>query len=302
MKKPPEKRRYYIILNPNAGRGKGAKLRPKIEETLLRKNINYFIVETKGQGHAEKLAREAPAEFDVIVAAGGDGTANEVANGLMKNPRPMGLIPTGSGNDFARAMGIPFNWREAIDVLAKNQQKRIDIGWVNDRYFPNGFGVGFDALVVLESSKVTRLRGILIYLYSVLKSIFFYSSPSLSILMDGDHEIEDRIFMLTVGNGVSLGGGFLLTPNAQNDDGIFDICVIHDLSKPQIFWHLPKVFWGGHVKIKQVEMLQAKELVVKSVEPVGGHVDGEIVEMDRQEFRVKIFPKALSVIGGNLGE
>ncbi|NOY76761.1 MAG: diacylglycerol kinase family lipid kinase [Calditrichaeota bacterium] len=295
-------KRYFVILNPHSGRGKAAKLRPKIEETLRRKNLDFVLVETQGQGHAEKLAREAPPDFDVIVAAGGDGTANEVVNGLMKNPRPMGLIPTGSGNDFARAMAIPFQWQKAIDVLIQNQEKRIDVGWVNGRYFPNGFGVGFDALVVLESSKVTRLRGFLIYLYSVLKSIFFYSSPHLTIHLDNRHKIEGRIFMLTVGNGVSLGGGFLLTPNAQNNDGIFDVCVIHHLSKPQIFWHLPKVFWGGHVKIKPVEMLQAKELVVKSTGPVGGHVDGEIVEMDRQEFRVKIFPKALSVIGGSPGE
>ncbi len=301
MNKMQKKKRYYIILNPHSGRGKAGKLRPKIEEALNQKNIDFNLVETQGQGHAEKLAQEAPPEFDVVVVAGGDGTANEVANGLMKNPRPMGLIPTGSGNDFARAMGIPFQWQKAIDVLFQNQEKRIDVGWVNGRYFPNGFGVGFDALVVQESAKVTRLRGLLIYLYAVLKSIFFYSSPNLSILLDADRKIESRIFMLTVGNGVSLGGGFLLTPNARNNDGIFDICVIHHLSKPQIFWHLPKVFWGGHVKIKQVEMLQAKELVVKSSEPVGGHVDGELVEMNDREFRVKIFPKALTIIGGISG-
>lgn len=294
--------RYFIILNPESGRGKAAKIRSKIEAALHQKQILFELVETTGPGHAVQLAREAPPEFNVIVAAGGDGTANEVANGIMKNPRVMGLIPTGSGNDFARAMGIPFHWEKAIDVLVQNRQRLIDVGWVNGRYFPNGFGVGFDALVVQESAKVKRLRGLLIYLFSVIKSIFIYSSPQFTIQLDNQREVRGRIFMLTVGNGVSLGGGFLLTPDAKNDDGIFDICVIHHLNKPQILWNLPKVFWGGHVGIKQVEMLQAKEIVVKSEKPVGGHVDGELVEMDDREFRVKIFPKVLTVIGGMAGD
>ncbi|GBE26407.1 diacylglycerol kinase [bacterium BMS3Bbin03] len=294
----PLSRKYFVILNPEAGRGRGAKIREKIEAELQRHNLSFEISETSFKGHAEKLAEEAPEEFDVIVAAGGDGTFNEVANGLMRNPRTMGLIPTGSGNDFARAMNIPFNYKKAIHVLAQSVEKTIDIGWVNGRYFPNGLGIGFDALVVHESNQVKRLRGILIYLFSVLKSVFFYSSPRMTLRLDNGKIIDGKIFMLTIGNGISLGGGFMLTPNAKNNDGLFDVCVIHYLTKPQIFWHLPKVFWGGHVKMKQVEMHRVKEIAVSAHEPIGAHVDGELIGMENREFQVKIFPEALRVIGG----
>ncbi len=292
-----KKKRHFVILNPKAGRGKGKKERAVLEAELQEQGLVFEIVQTEYAGHAIELAAEAVGKFDVIVAAGGDGTANEVANGIMRaGGATMGLIPIGSGNDFARAMKIPKKLPEAAAILAQGKTKRIDLGVVNGRYFPNGLGIGFDALVVRESMRIRHLRGLLIYLTAVIKSIFKYESPHMTLALDGETRVDDRVFMVTVGNGISLGGGFILTPAAKNDDGLFDVCVFHHLTKPKILWNLPKVFWGGHTKIKEVEMFRAREVDVFSAAPVEAHVDGELVPDDDGHFRAKLLPRFLEMV------
>lgn len=291
------KKRLLIILNPKAGRGKGEKIRPKLEEELQEQGIFFEMVQTEYAGHATKLASEAVGQFDAIVAAGGDGTANEVAHGIARTgAATMGLIPVGSGNDFARAMKIPKKLPDSIAILAAGKTKKIDLGLVNGRHFPNGLGIGFDALVVRESMRIQRLRGLLIYLTAVIKSVFKYESPQMKLVLDGETRVDDRVFMVTVGNGISLGGGFILTPDAQNDDGVFDVCVFHHLTKPKIFWNLPKVFWGGHVKLKEVNMFRAREVVIQSNDPVEAHVDGELIAAENGRFHVTLLPHSLEIL------
>ena len=290
-------KRHFVILNPKAGRGKGEKTRADLEAELKRQGLFFEIAPTEYAGHAIELAAEAAREYDVVVAAGGDGTANEVANGILKsNGAVMGLLPIGSGNDFARAMKIPKKLAEAVTVLARGKTKKIDIGLVNGRHFPNGLGIGFDALVVRESMRIQRLRGLLIYLTAVIKSVFKYDSPHMTLQLDGETKVDDRVFMVTVGNGISLGGGFILTPDAKNDDGVFDVCVFHHLTKPKIFLNLPKVFWGGHTKIKEVEMFRASEVDVFSSEPVEAHVDGELISDEEGHFRARLLPRTLEIV------
>ncbi len=290
-------KRYFVILNPKAGRGKGEKARAELEAELKKQGIPFELAPTEYAGQAIELAAEAARHFDVVVAAGGDGTANEVANGIMESGgTTMGLLPIGSGNDFARAMKIPKKLPEAVAILARGKTKKIDVGLVNGRHFPNGLGIGFDALVVRESMRIKRLRGLLIYLAAVIKSVFKYDSPHMTLQLDGKTQVDDRVFMVTVGNGISLGGGFILTPDAKNDDGVFDVCVFHHLTKPKIFLNLPKVFWGGHTKIKEVEMFRASEVDIFSSDPVEAHVDGELIRDEEGHFRAKLLPRSLEIV------
>jgi len=284
-----------VILNPTSGRGKAAKLREKVRALLSGCTELIHWYETEYPGHATELARNIPETSECLVVVGGDGTVNEAVNGLLGKEVPLAVLPVGSGNDFARALGLPFNYRKAYEVLCKKAVKRIDVGLVNGRYYPNALGLGFDADVVVESNKICRLRGILIYLYAVVKNIFKYRPYRVKVHLDG-RTVEKKILLLTVANGISLGGGFLLTPTAKNDDGLFDVCIIEAMPKLLIFWHLPKVFWGGHVKMKQTSMFQARKVVVEAVTPIAGHVDGELLGTTDHVYRAEILPRALPVI------
>jgi|Deesub1362B_J571_1020462.scaffolds.fasta_scaffold01121_3 YegS/Rv2252/BmrU family lipid kinase len=286
----------YAILNPASGRGKGRKIGEKVRQLLERPGVQLQWKETEYPGHATELARQAPEECECIVAVGGDGTVNEVVNGLVGSGKVLGVIPIGSGNDFARALRLPSNYRKAIDVLWEGQVKTIDLGWVNGRYYPNALGLGFDAQVVHESNRIRRLRGMLIYLYGVIKTVFKFRPFRIRIKLDGKELEKREILMMTVANGISVGGGFLLTPQARNDDGLFDVCIIHKMPKPLIFWHLPKVFWGGHVNLPYTSMFRAKHVVVNAETPLGAHVDGELLGIDDHFYEAKIIPSALKVV------
>jgi len=288
-------REIAVILNPASGRGKAGKLREKIRALLSECAETVLWQETERPGHATELARAVPDSAECVVVAGGDGTVNEVVNGLIGRKVPLAVLPVGSGNDFARALGLPFNYRKAFKILCKKAVKWIDVGKVNGRYYPNALGLGFDADVVVESNKIHRLRGILIYLYAVIKNVFKFRPYRVRVHLDG-RTVEKEVLLLTVANGISLGGGFKLTPTAKNDDGLFDVCMIETMPRPLIFWHLPKIFWGGHVKIKQTSMFQAKRVVVEAITPIGGHVDGEHLGKMDHYYEVELLPKALPVI------
>ncbi|GAB4366814.1 MAG: diacylglycerol kinase family lipid kinase [Calditrichia bacterium] len=287
--------KYALVLNPKAGRGKGQRLETDLREYLSRQLGTVDFFKTEYSGHGKKIAAEIKNTHSVIIAAGGDGTVHEIVNGMMGGKAALAVIPIGSGNDFVKPLAIPKNPREAIEVIRQNQRMKIDVGKMGDRYFPNGLGIGFDAWVVEESNKIKRLRGIFIYLLSVLKTIFKYRNEKVSFTANGKVDEKD-IFMISIGNGVAMGGGFYLTPKAKINDGLFDICIIHALKKREVFWHLPKVFHGGHVKMRQVEMFRTNSLRVVSEKGIAAHADGELLGMNLKDLEIQILPEALEVI------
>ena len=184
---------------------------------------------------------------------------------------------------------------EAINKIIQVNTKKIDVGKVNGKYFINGLGIGFDAWVVKKSLSVKMLRGNLVYLYSVLTTLFNYKSTHLKIEMNNSH-FDNEFFMLTVGNGPALGGGFKLTPNARIDDHLFDICLINTMAIGQILMNLVKVYSGKHIYHPKVETFQTEKLLVKSDKPFAAHVDGEILGYNLTELNISIEPDALEVI------
>lgn len=286
---------YKFVVNPTAARGKCAREAKHVEELCRIKNLDYDMTFTEKPGHAIEIARAATKDFKSVIAVGGDGTVHETVNGLMGGQSVFGLIPIGSGNDFARALHIPQKISDALDTILTGKSIKIDIGKAEDRYFPNGLGVGFDAWVVETGKKVTKLRGNAIYLYSVLKTIYNYEPPVMRLKYN-DVVSEEKIFMLTAGNGISLGGGFKLTPDAKMDDGLLDLNIISDLTKVQIYQNLLSVYSGSHTKMPQVTTARTTQLSIDSEQGFAVHLDGELMSLNMKSLNISIIPKALDVI------
>jgi len=296
-----------IILNPKAGKGYGGTIRPEIERTLRHLGVSFDLVETTHTGHAINLAREAVLQgYETIVAVGGDGTANEVVNGMMLagNTSPVGTlacIPAGSGNDFAVMNGTATNLDLACRAIAAGQTQIIDVGQVTldgqiERYFDNAVGMGFDALVVIETRKFKHLRGIAMYLPAVLKTIFLTMHiPSVELTIDGRSE-HMRPLMVVACNGPREGSTFHLTPDALYDDGLLDMLLANEVSKLEMLALLPRFMKGTHLSHRAVSTVRARHVTLRSEEPLYVHVDGEILNDHSHTIDIRVLPRALRMI------
>lgn len=295
-----------VILNPAAGRGFGARAEPELRQCLRDEGLDFDLVRTTGPWHAAQLAERAARDgFETVIAAGGDGTANEIINGLMAvaqdstSPK-MGVIPAGSGSDFASGIGLPADLREACHRLAQRKSKAIDIGCVSvagqkPRYFGNVVGVGFDGAVLVETLKIRRLRGLALYLLAVLKTIFLnFDAPMTSIVYD-EQEMVLPAMLVSVANGPREGGGFFIAPDARPDDGLFDVCIGHEVDRLTILRLLPHFLRGTHVGLDPITMVQAQQVTISSSEGLIAHVDGEVLCTDAPWIRCEILPGALDV-------
>jgi diacylglycerol kinase (ATP) len=291
-----------LVVNPWAGRGAVGHLWPAIQEVLSRLGVQFDATQTSRPLEALEIARRAVLDgHDTVVAVGGDGTVNEVVNGLVRAAGEgvagtLGVIPLGSGNDFIKVLELPTELNAACRRLVEGQPRLIDVGRVNDRYFVNGVGFGFDAKVAVESGRITRLTGLPLYLVAVLRTLLYnYSTPRATIRLD-ERVIDQTITMCWVGNGRCSGGGFWLTPDAHPDDGLFDIVIARGLSRLGILRLLPEVMKGTHVDKEPVTMARARRLVVDLDEPVPVHAEGEIIYPAAQHLEFEVLPGKLKVI------
>lgn len=288
-------RNYFFIVNPASGRGKGQELGTRLEGVLPESGLDYQLEYTKQPWHAAELAEKAARNFSVIVVVGGDGTMHEVLNGMLGSSADMGILPVGSGNDFVRAIDIPVHFNRAFEILLRGRRRHIDVGRVNDRYFHNGLGIGFDAHVVNTGMKVKKLRGNAIYLYAVLRTLITYTPVDLELIL-GEQVLKQDFFMLTAGNGVSLGGGFYLTPDAILDDGLFDLCMIRNMNRLSVIKNLLKVYSGKHKDDPRVDIVRTDSFQIHCETGVAVHADGELISLSLKNIAVNIVPKALSII------
>ncbi len=290
-------KKYAVIINPAAGRGKAGEQEQRIL-SLLKKRVGEFdVYRTEYPGHGKEIARNIRNEYSVIIAVGGDGTMHEIVNGMMGGSAALAAIPSGSGNDFTKMLNLPKDLENIIKIISEDRRKKIDIGQTGEVYFPNGLGIGFDAWVVRESKKIKKLRGFLIYLYAVLKTVFSYKNASILFSANGVVEKRD-IFLIAVGNGKAMGGGFFLTPDAEIDDGKFDVCIIRSLNRREVFMNLPKAITGNHVTMPQVQMLRTDMLEINSEDGIAVHADGELLGMELKQLKISILPRALEVVCG----
>ena len=306
-------RKYCLIVNPVAGRGAARKAIPVIESLLETLQVNYDLVQTEYPGHAIALAEEACANgYRAVVAVGGDGTVNEVINGLMRAAQAgrltseLAVLPVGRGNDFSFGMNIPQEMEEACGLLAKGQSRKIDIGFVRGgdypegRFFGNGVGIGFDTIVGFEAAKLPPfIHGIPAYLIAAVKTIFLYfQAPLLQLDIDGD-VIEQPCLLVSLMNGQRMGGSFMFAPDSMPDDGKLNLCIAHQVSRWDVLGLFPKVMNGTQSEHPAIQMPEGQTIKVKALTgclPV--HADGETICKAGEELEVTIFPQQLEMVCG----
>lgn len=303
-------RKVKIILNPMADMGNAYKvandLRPIIAE-YGRADWSGTVYPT----HATELAEQAGEQgYDMVIAMGGDGTVHEVVNGLMHIPegqRPiMGVVPVGSGNDFAHSIHVPMNSAHALANALHGVPSPVDIGLMTDEngrqeYFDNTVGVGFDAVVTIRSHRLPVVRGFLMYLTAVIQTIVLNHEPAHMQLEADGVQWEQTNLMVTVCNGPREGGGFLVAPEARNDDGMLNYAMIKKCSRLMMFRLIPEVMNGTHGRFDLVKMGTCRKFSLTSDRPVYIHADGEIYTSFGSNLRrvdFEILPGALQVVKG----
>jgi YegS/Rv2252/BmrU family lipid kinase len=305
--------RHLVIVNPVSGRGAGERSIPLLQEKLKAYGLTFDLVRTERPMHAADLAARGAAEgYEVVVAAGGDGTANEVINGLMQARETglssipaLGVLCVGRGNDFAFGAGIPKDLDAGCQGLAGGARKRIDVGRVagglfpEGRFFGNGVGVGFDAVVGFEALKMKRLHGFASYIVAALKTIFLYfKAPLVDIEYDGERQTTHAL-MVSIMNGRRMGGGFLMAPSGRSDDGLFDLCIARQVSRPRILALIPRFMQGSQASHPAITMARAREVQITAVEgSLPAHADGETLCVDGKALRLEILPGQMEIVAG----
>lgn len=288
-----------LIVNPEAKHGETGKLVPVVERLL--QSAPHDTVITTHIGHATEIAAQAEG-YNIVVAVGGDGTVHEVLNGIMQRPesdRPaLGLIPTGSGNDTRRTLGIPSDIPDAALALVTGVRRRFDVGTCNGLYFNNSFAAGLDARVTakaVEYKITTRRSGLWLYLTALMHVLFHELYPHhVRIRWDGAEAVASDVLIVAATIGPTYGGGFFIAPEAISDDGLLEVCCIDPLSLPQALWRLPFVIFGKHTKMKPVHMSQHASIVIDSDEPMPAQIDGEVLVAEH--FEIGILPSALECV------
>lgn len=287
--------KVVVIVNPLAGKGRTRQKWPQINEALAKTGWKLETRFSTYPGHARVLAQQAVNEgADKIIAVGGDGTLNEVVNGMAFSEVELGLIPTGTGNDFARAIGLSQDPLQAVIQVCSGSAQPIDLGAVNDRYFINVCGLGIDARVAYLVNRSSRyVSGHLAYLLALARVFLSYRPFLVSLETDGG-VITKNVILVAVGNANFYGGGLKITPNARLDDGKLDICIVEDVSRWEFLREYPGIYHGKHVNHPKVSTFRAGSIKIQGDAGVYTHVDGEIYGHLPLDIDVK--PQALSVI------
>lgn len=299
-----------LIVNPTAGRGLASRSLPEMEQILKDHKIQYDLVLTERPWHAADLAEQGARKgYDAVVVASGDGTANEVLNGLMRaklagfDKTAMGQIAVGTGNDFAYGFNIPGGVAIGCKILAENHRRRIDVGFLKGgdypegRYFGNGVGIGFDAATGFTAAKIRWIRGLPLYLIAAIETVFIYYKPASVHMTYDDKEMDISTLMLSIMNGRRMGGGFFFAPNGDPFDGTFDLCLARSASKMRVFGLIPYFMKGTQATQKEVSMAQARKVKVTAVEgtlPI--HCDGETVCFAGKEITIELLPAQIEFI------
>ena len=289
-----------VILNTYGGLLKRQEKIDLVERALQAAELDYQLSLTQHVGHALELARQAALEsWPIVVAAGGDGTLNEVLNGLMQadpgtQRSTLGIIPLGTCNDLADALSLPHDITAACRRLVEGQTRIIDIGLVNGRYFGNNSAVGLEPLVTIAQNEMRRF-GSMRYMLAAVKTIL--SPQSWSMRLAWDHGVyEGSVALVSVGNNARTGGSFYMTPKARLDDGLLDFAYAFGMSSLQMLRLLPQTFSGKHINHPLVAYQQTTKLSITATPSTPIQADGELFENDAVEINYEILPNKLRVI------
>jgi YegS/Rv2252/BmrU family lipid kinase len=305
--------KWFIIVNPNAGKKKGKQDWPGITRLLAEAGIEYLSFFTEHRGHAIELTKKyVRAGFRKIIVVGGDGTLNEVVNGIFsqKHVEPSGIvlamIPVGTGNDWCRMFHIPHDYEAAIRVIKENKQFVQDTGIMEyidhegnkaKRYFVNIAGMGFDAMVAEKTNKDKDLGkgNPLSYYINIFTSLFSFQITKTKIITD-DHEFKAEVFSMTAAIGQFNGGGMKQAPNACPDDGLLDLTIIRKIGKFKVIRNVINLLDGSFTKLPEVSEFRTSNILIESTPELYAETDGE--SMGKSPFRFSILPRSLNIVVG----
>jgi len=284
------------IVNPYAGRGRTKRIAEHIHNEANALGLPLALHWTRHAHDGMTLAEELARSNDLICVIGGDGTFHEVINGLMPRPKPVVLVPAGSGNDFAKLVPCPRDARELVTVVNTGMGVKTDVIGTGIRYCVNSIGLGFEALVTHHSRSIRRLRGIPLYMTAVFKALVSFRNSNYTVSLGDEEPVTGERLLISVGNGVSAGGGFYLTPDACPDDGKLDLCIISPMRRLRMLHLLPMVLKGRHVNKRGVAMHSCGNMTIESDSPCHLHIDGEYLGEKAWKLDISIHPCVLPVL------
>ncbi len=273
---------YLFIVNPNARNKLVGKKWLNVEPIIKSKEIDHEIIFTEYQGHAIEIAKDRHKDFDVVVATGGDGTINEVINGLYESNTAFAPLALGNGNDFAHLLGYDANYKQSLDIILQHNIHSVPVGIAkgdeHQRYFVNIGELGITSLVAKDVyRKFKWIKGLAKYYVVGLMNIVTYSKVPAKIMIDDTYSASINLVLLACGFGYRFGGGFNVLPNNSFTHGDFGICVTSNLAKLKMFDFINKLKAGTHVKnTKYVSYLRGKEVTIELERPLPVEVEGEI--------------------------
>jgi diacylglycerol kinase (ATP) len=297
-----------VIVNPAAGAGRTGRIWPQIRDLFREQGLGFEHAVTEAPGHAIELARDAARQgFETVVAVGGDGTINEIVNGIYSgggiSSTTLGIISTGTGSDYIRTIGLPRRPEDACRRFLQPRKLAVDIGVAEydysgrkvERLFVNFAGMGFDAEIVRRTTQQFKSLGSLpSYLLGTLVTLLTYRNRDISLVIDGE-TAERRVCTVIMNNGRYGGGGMHTAPGASVDDGLFDVLIIDDIGKPDLLRSLPRIYKGTHLTHRRVSLKKAKEIEVRSRDgSMYLQADGEL--LGRLPARFRILPGVLNVV------
>ncbi len=283
-----------FIVNPSAGKHKNLKM---LEKDIKKLFPECEIVYTKYAGHAKELALEAAQKnYASVIAVGGDGTINEVTQGLVNSKTALGIIPCGSGNGFARMIKMPIkDTLKCLEIIKQNHTKRIDVGQANNEYFLNVTGLGFDALVAQKFAKSKR-RGKLPYFKIGIKEYFSYRPGKYTLTFDDGSKTELSPLCLAFANGNQYGCDFVIAPKATLDDGLLDMINLPPANIIKMLIGFPNFFKQNLSPVKLTNTKKIKDVLITIKGPFAYHIDGEPRECKDGKLKISVQPKSLAVI------
>jgi YegS/Rv2252/BmrU family lipid kinase len=282
-----------LLVNPSSGGGRSLKVLPKVEQALDQRRAAFRVQRTRDLEHGVDQALRAIEAGEMPVVISGDGLIGAIGGAMAGSETPLGIVPGGRGNDLARVLGIPEDPEGAVDVLLSGEVREIDVGEVNGRRFLGIASVGFDSEANRVANETHFLRGNLVYAFAAVRTLLRWK-PGRFTVQVGEDRYRFTGYSVSVANSRAFGGGMFIAPDAELDDGEFDVVVVGEVGKLRFVSNLPKVFKGTHVDEEQVRVFRARRLELSASRPYPVYADGE--HLTDLPASLRVLPRALRVV------
>jgi len=282
-----------VLVNPSSAGGKAMRAQRRVEAALDVRRAEFRVQHTRSLEHGVEQALRAVDAGELPVVLSGDGMLGAIGGAMAGSETPLGLVPCGRGNDLARVLGIPEDPEAAVETILHGHSRRIDVGEVNGKRFLGIVSVGFDSEASRVANETRFLRGSLVYAYAAIRTLIGWKPARFTIVTDeGRRRVSG--YSVSVANSRAYGGGMFIAPDAELDDGRFDVVAIGEGSKLRFVGSLPKVFKGTHVENDEVQVFRASRLELDASRPFPVYADGE--HLTELPASLRVLPRALSVL------